>query len=220
MIRPFGEAALLVEVGDPERAQAVAAALASDRIAGIAELVPGLESVLIDLDPGADPALVASTVQERLEYATPHRVTGRRRTIPVVYGGDHGPDLEEVASLCGMAPAELAERHSALEQRVLFDGFAPGFAYLGTLPPELRVSRLATPRTRTPAGSVAVADAMSGIYPAELPGGWRVIGRTPVPLFDPRRDPPAYLVAGDIVRFEAISAADWDARAIASEDWG
>jgi KipI family sensor histidine kinase inhibitor len=220
VIRPFGEAALLVEVGDPWRAQAVAAALASDPIDGVAELVPGLESVLVEMDPGADSALVASTARARMERAVAHQVTGRRRTIPVVYGGQHGPDLEDVAALCGMAPAELVERHSRLELRVLFDGFAPGFAYLGTLPPDMRVSRLATPRTRTPSGSVGVAEAMSGIYPAELPGGWRVIGRTPVTLFDPRRDPPAYLVAGDVVRFEAIPATDWDARAVSSERWG
>jgi KipI family sensor histidine kinase inhibitor len=220
VIRPFGEAALLVEVGDPERAQAVAAALAARPIDGVVELIPALASVLVELHPGADVAVVVSAIERRLEHAEAHRVVGRRRMIPVVYGGEHGPDLDEVAALCAMPPAELVERHVGLELRVLFDGFAPGFAYLGSLPPELRVSRLATPRTRTPAGSVAIADAMSGIYPAELPGGWRVIGRTPVALFDPHRDPPAYLVAGDIVRFEAIPEADWDSRAIAPDDWG
>ena len=87
-------------------------------------------------------------------------------------------------------PGGVVERHAAAELRVLFLGFAPGFAYLGDLPPELRVPRLATPRTRTPAGSVAIAGSMSGIYPADLPGGWRIIGRTEIRLFDPRRDPP------------------------------
>jgi KipI family sensor histidine kinase inhibitor len=109
--------------------------------------------------------------------------------------------------------------HAASELRVLFDGFAPGFAYLGELPQALRVPRLETPRIRTPAGSVGIAGAMSGIYPAELPGGWRVIGRTPVTLFDPRRDPPAYLLPGDVVRFVRIPAEDWDAHAGAASDW-
>ena len=102
---------------------------------------------------------------------------------------------------------------------MLFDGFAPGFAYLGDLPDELRVPRLETPRTRTPAGSVGIAGPVSGIYPAALPGGWRILGRTPITLFDPRRDPPAYLVPGDAVRFEPIGAGDWDARAGVPEDW-
>ena len=102
---------------------------------------------------------------------------------------------------------------------MLFDGFAPGFAYLGELPDALRVPRLATPRTRTPAGSVGVAGSMSGIYPAELPGGWRVIGRTPITLFDAFRDPPAYLVPGDVVRFEQIHGGDWERRAGVQDDW-
>ena len=121
---------------------------------------------------------------------------GRLRAIPVVYGGEEGPDLPDVAALTGLTDAEVVERHSATELRVLFDGFAPGFAYLGELPVELRVARLDTPRTRTPAGSVGIAGPMSGVYPATLPGGWRIIGRTPVTLFDPRRDPPAYLLPG------------------------
>ena len=133
-------------------------------------------------------------------------VGGRLRAIPVVYGGEEGPDLADVAALTGLSDAEVVERHAATELRVLFDGFAPGFAYLGDLPIELRVARLDTPRTRTPAGSVAIAGPMSGVYPATLPGGWRIIGRTPVTLFDPRRDPPAYLLPGDRVRFEPIGA--------------
>jgi len=216
---PFGESALLIELDSPERAQAVAAALVTGQVDGVVEVVPALRSVLVELDPGrsADPrAAIASLVAA----AGDRVVAGRSRMIPVVYGGEHGPDLDDVAALCGMAPGEVIERHSRTELRVLFDGFAPGFAYLGELHPDLRVPRLATPRTRTPAGAVAIADAMSGIYPAELPGGWRVIGRTPLTLFDPRRDPPAYLVAGDRVRFEPISAVAWASRSGAAADWG
>jgi len=217
VILRFGEAALLVEAGNPDRAQALAASLRADPIGGIEGVVPGLASVLVETDPlGADPASIPDAVAARLAGVSEGPPAGRQRVIPVVYGG---PDLAGVAALCGLSEAEVVARHAATALRVLFDGFAPGFAYLGDLPDELRVPRLDTPRTRTPAGSVGIAGAMSGIYPAELPGGWRIIGRTPVTLFDPHRDPPAYLVPGDSVRIEPIEAAEWDARAGAPEDW-
>lgn len=144
---------------------------------------------------------------------------GRVRTIPVAYGGARGPDLEDVAARLGMTAADVVTRHVAVELEVLFCGFAPGYAYLGDLPDALRVPRRATPRTRTPAGSVAIADGMTGIYPDELPGGWPVIGWTPIRLFDAHRDPPAYLLPGDRVRFRDVSAADAPGLAGAAEDW-
>lgn len=220
MIRPFGETALLVELPDARAAQALAAKLLTDPITGVLEVVPALASVLVEVEPiHADIDAVASALEARLA-ATPVDISGRRRSIPVVYGGEHGPDLASVAELCGLSQAEVVELHATTELRVLFDGFAPGFAYLGDLPRPMRPPRLSTPRTHTPPGSVAIADAMTGIYPADLPGGWRVIGRTPVTLFDPRRDPPAYLVPGDVVRFERIVASEWTARAGAPDDWG
>jgi KipI family sensor histidine kinase inhibitor len=146
----------------------------------------------------------------------PAVAAGRLRAIPVVYDG---PDLASVAELAERDEDEVIDLHTATELRVLFCGFAPGFAYLGDVAAPLAVPRLPTPRARTPAGSVALADGMSGIYPAELPGGWRVIGRTPLVLFDPRRDPPAYLVPGDRVRFERIGDGDWDARGGEADDW-
>lgn len=220
MIEPFGEAALLVETGTPERAQALAARLRDDPVDGVEALVPGLSSVLVELDPlGADAAAIRAAVAERLGGLGDATPVGRQRTIPVAYGGEAGPDLATVAELSGLSEADVVQLHSATRLRVLFDGFAPGFAYLGDLPDRLRVPRLDTPRTRTPAGSVGVAGPMSGIYPAMLPGGWRIVGRTPITLFDPRRDPPAYLVPGDTVRFEQMDAADWDTRAGAPDDW-
>jgi KipI family sensor histidine kinase inhibitor len=220
VIRPFGESAYLVEVDGPDEARAVAAALQDASIPGVVELVPALRSVLVELDP----ASVAADLSDRLETVLaaappPVRRTGRHRTIPVVYGGEHGPDLDDVASACGLEPGEVIRRHAAADLRVLFLGFAPGFAYIGDLPPELRVPRRASPRARVPKGSVAVAGAMTAIYPADLPAGWRIIGRTPVDLFDPRRDPPAYLVAGDTVRCEPIDVAAWDEHAGVPEDW-
>ncbi|HJP70733.1 MAG TPA: 5-oxoprolinase subunit PxpB [Candidatus Limnocylindria bacterium] len=203
MIRAFGESALLVETGTAERAQVLATAVRSSMADAIAA-VPGLESLLVELDPSADLDSASRELERLAGGIDAATVDGRDLTIPVTYGGDAGPDLSEVARLCGMSEEEVIERHLASELRVLFLGFAPGFAYLGGLADELRLPRLATPRTRTPAGSVAIADTMSGIYPADLPGGWRVIGHTDVPLFDPRRDPPALLAPGDRVRFERV----------------
>jgi KipI family sensor histidine kinase inhibitor len=220
VIHPFGESALLVETGSAERAQALAAGLRSDPLDGVTAAVPGLDSLLVELDPlMADHGAIVEALERRLAEPVTAPAGGRMRTIPVVYGGEHGPDLADVAALTDLPEAEVVACHAAAEVRVLFDGFAPGFAYLGELPPELRVARLETPRTRTPAGSVGIAGPMSGIYPATLPGGWRIIGRTPVTLFDPYRDPPAYLLPGDRVRFEPIDAAAWDDRAGAADEW-
>jgi KipI family sensor histidine kinase inhibitor len=200
VIRPFGEAAILVELDGADQAQALAASLRTDPTPGVIEAVPGLASLLVELDPlFADADRVAAVIERRIVGLDPTPLAGAMHTIPVVYDG---PDLAEVAALVGLAPAEVVELHSSVEVRVRFCGFAPGFAYLGDLPAALHVPRLATPRTHTPAGSVAIAGPMSGIYPAALPGGWRVIGRTNVSLFDPRRDPPALLLPGDRVRFE------------------
>ena len=200
MIRPFGEAAVLVELGSPERAQSLAASLRADPLEGVVEAVPGLGSVMVELEPlGPDREALVSVLTRRIATLTAEPNTGRLHTIPVVYDG---PDLGDVAALTGLTSDEVVAQHTGTELRVLFCGFAPGFAYLGDLPPSIEVERLATPRTRTPAGSVAVAGRMSGIYPADLPGGWRVIGRTDVELFDPRQDPPVRLLPGDRVRFE------------------
>jgi KipI family sensor histidine kinase inhibitor len=200
VIRRFGEAALLVDLESAAQAQALAASLRHDPPAGMIEAVPGLESLLVELDPLAgDSEAVAGLIERRLRSLPERPPNGRLHTIRVAYGG---PDLEDVARLTGLAPSEVIARHAADELRVLFCGFAPGFAYLGELAPELRVPRLATPRTRTPPGSVALAGSMSAIYPADLPGGWRVIGRAEVVLFDPHGDRPALLEPGDRVRFE------------------
>jgi KipI family sensor histidine kinase inhibitor len=221
--QPFGEGAVLLELAGPEEAQTIAGALLADRSVGLTGVVPGLRSLLVEFDPlQTNAADVEQELAGRLAMlARPDRASapGRQRTIPVVYGGEFGPDLEEVATLVGSSTDDVIGVHAGAELRVLFDGFAPGFAYLGDLPQQLHVPRLATPRTRTPRGSVAIAGAMSAIYPADLPGGWRVIGRSPLELFDPNRDPPAYLVPGDTVRFEPIAPADWARHARPRDDW-
>jgi KipI family sensor histidine kinase inhibitor len=219
VIRAFGEAALLVELGAPARVQALAASLLSDPLPGVAEVVPGVETLLVELAlPLRDglEADLAARVEGLSATAPP---PGRERRVPCSYGGGDGPDLDEVARLAGMTAAEVIERHAAATYTVELLGFAAGFAYLGGLPGELAVPRLESPRTATPAGSVAIAGRQSGIYPADLPGGWRVVGRTSVALFDPRRDPPTYLAPGDRVRFIPVVAADLDRYAGAPSDW-
>ena len=151
--------------------------------------------------------------------ATEVAANPRVREIPVVYGGEFGPDLPEVAHLTGLSQSDVARRHAATDFEVLLLGFAPGFPYLGELPAELEVPRLSTPRTRTPAGSVAVAGRYSGIYPVAAPGGWRVIGRTPLRLFDPSRTPPAYLLPGDRVTFRPIGRDELESVVPTAADW-
>jgi KipI family sensor histidine kinase inhibitor len=202
VIRPFGESALLVDTGSAAEAQALASVLRGHPRLGVTGIVPGLGSVLIELGPDADPDVAARAVESVLrDLPESPPVAGRLHEIAVRYGGDAGPDLVSVADATGLTPHDVVDLHTSLELGVLFCGFAPGFAYLGNLPDAIRVPRLATPRTRTPAGSVAIAGPMTGIYPADLPGGWPVIGRTDVTVFDPHGDPPALLVPGDRVRF-------------------
>jgi KipI family sensor histidine kinase inhibitor len=194
-------------------------------------VLPGLGSVLVELDPLAGEGELADAERQLAERVTriakrrigqPRAASGRRgrtREIPVVYGGEHGPDLEEVARLTGLSTDDVVTRHTGAELRVAFLGFAPGFAYITGLQAELDVPRLATPRTVTPAGSVGLAAGMTGIYPASLPGGWRVIGRTPITLFDALSEPPAYLAPGDHVRFVAIPRARFGSLRGLPEDW-
>jgi KipI family sensor histidine kinase inhibitor len=130
--------------------------------------------------------------------------------IPVCYGGEFGPDLDEVAELCGLAADEVVALHVGGEYLAYMIGFAPGFPYLGGLPDKLAVPRKAVPRLRVPAGSVGLAGQQTGIYPLASPGGWQIIGRTPIRLFTPERMPPTLLQAGDIVRFRVISHEEYD----------
>ncbi len=132
-------------------------------------------------------------------------------TIPVCYDIEFAPDLHEVANHAKIPTREVIRLHSSAKYRVHFLGFTPGFAYLGGLPETLHVPRLATPRKHVPAGSVAIAGAQAGIYPVDSPGGWRLIGRTPVRIFDPDSTQPTRLTPGDLVEFSAIDRATFDA---------
>jgi KipI family sensor histidine kinase inhibitor len=138
---------------------------------------------------------------------------GPRVDVPVCYGGELGPDLDEVALRIGATPEEVVALHASREYRVYVVGFVPGFAYMGTVDERLALPRRATPRTKVPAGSVAIAAGQTGIYPMETPGGWHILGRTPVRAFDPGRAQPVLFRPGDRVRFVPISREEFDASA-------
>jgi inhibitor of KinA len=207
----FGEAALLVEADAPlEHANravlALAARLDAALGAGIVAVVPALMSLLVRFDPLQTSHDVVErhvrVVLHGLEVA--HTMPARVVTIKVRYGGEDGPDLDDVAQQLALSPEAVVALHCKVVQRVLMIGFAPGFPYLGPLPPELTLPRRATPRTAVPPGSVAIAAGMSGIYPQRLPGGWHLIGRTDAVLFDPTHTPPSLVQPGDGVRFDPL----------------
>lgn len=192
------------------------------RLAGVLDLQPAYVTLQITFDPVVvDPLALASAVRAVAADAADGAdavaaATARAAVeIPVCYDPRVAPDLAEVAALHGLAPDELARRHAAATYRVAFLGFAPGFAYLSGLPPELATPRLATPRREVPAGSVAIGGAQTAVYPLASPGGWRLVGRTPLRLFDPRREPMSLLAPGDAVRFVPI---DPDALAVAERE--
>lgn len=207
-ISALGDAALTVafaadfDAAAAARARALAEALAAGPLPGMIEAVPGYVAVTVHYDPLAiDFATLRDRVRRLLSElrSTPGGLTtGPPLTVPVRYDG---PDLEEVAARTGLTPAEVAARHAAPEYEVALLGFVPGFVYLSGLDPRLVLPRRASPRTRVPAGSVAIAGAQTGIYPAATPGGWHLIGHTDVRLFDPERDPPMTVRVGDRVRF-------------------
>jgi KipI family sensor histidine kinase inhibitor len=135
---------------------------------------------------------------------------GRTIEIPVRYGGDYGEDLSYVARYCGLSEAEVIARHSGRDYRIYMLGFLPGFAYLGGMDPSLATPRLDTPRKAIPAGSVGIGGEQTGIYPLTSPGGWRLIGRTPLKPYDPRREPPILYRAGDFVRFRSVDNDEFE----------
>jgi inhibitor of KinA len=223
---PFGEAALLVEFGEGserERNAAVHAlgrAIESIHSPDVISLVPGYVSLFIGFVPGSDTTLscVAAALADLRVPA--HTGDARVRTIPVVYGGEFGPDLTNVAADLHLTPDEVISAHTCEDLTVYLLGFAPGLPYLGDLPEEFaRIGRLQTPRTRVPRGAVGVVRRQSVIYSSATPGGWRIIGQTPVPLWDVRHTPPAYLRPGDRVRFEPMKPADWQRFSDAPADW-
>jgi TIGR00370 family protein len=239
MFAPLGDAAVVVTLGRDiddatmVRVRALVRSLERANESGIVDVVPAYTTVTVYYDAGAwgagdRPVFVRvcdviGRHVEKAEHAWPDvvpaklegeavvREEGTPVEIPVCYGGEYGPDLEEVAAYCGLGGDEVVALHSGADYVVHAVGFAPGFAYLGGLPEKLRTPRKATPRTRVPAGSVGIGWMQTGIYPLETPGGWQLIGRTPLVLFDSGRATPALLSVGDRVKFRAIGAEEFAA---------
>jgi KipI family sensor histidine kinase inhibitor len=211
--RPLADSGLLIEFerrldeAINARARGVAARLSS--VPGVLETIPALCSTLVVFDPLTTDISRLMDAAEAAVQSVPSGTaeSGRVLEVPVVYGGVSGPDLEEVAALCGLSPAQVVAAHAGSEYAVYMLGFTPGYPYLGVLPDALRLPRLPAPRLRVPAGSVAIAGSLTGIYPLESPGGWRLIGRTPLAIYDPLASHPVLLRPGDRVRFMPVRGA-------------
>jgi KipI family sensor histidine kinase inhibitor len=213
-----GDRALVVEFGDrvdqalSEGVLRLDAMIRSSAPARIVETVPTFRSLAIYYDP-----LVTSrgelqrAIAPLLDLGDDPRASARLWRVPVCYEGEFAPDLAEVARLTGLTPNEIVALHSGTRFHVYMLGFLPGFPYLGDLPPQLALPRRADPRLRVPAGSISIATTLTAIYPYESPGGWHLIGATPIRMFDPEQPKPALFAPGDAVKFQPI-----DARAYAS----
>ena len=199
-VRPAGDRGLLVEVGDLATVHRLHAALRDADLPGVVELVPGYETLLVIADPRVTDLDRLAAELPGWELPPVAAVAGELVEIPVVYDGE---DLPEVARHTGLSEAEVVRRHTAPEYTVAFLGFSPGFPYLVGMDPSIAAPRRSTPRTTIPAGSVGIAGEQTGIYPTASPGGWQLIGRTEVTLFDPDGDPPALLAPGARLRFVA-----------------
>lgn len=208
VIQALGESALILSTGTSatlecqQRIWAIAAQAV--QWPHVRDIVPGMNNLTILFDPlAADPQQLEQRLQAAWESVAVSDKASRQINIPVVYGGDSGPDLEHVARHTGLSPAEVVKRHTAPEYVVYFIGFQPGFPYLGGLDHTLATPRRAEPRVSVAAGSVGIGGSQTGIYPAASPGGWQLIGHSALQLFDPGNNPPTLLQPGDRVRFVA-----------------
>jgi KipI family sensor histidine kinase inhibitor len=209
-LHALGDAALLCELPAPatlaQQQKIWALASEASRWRGVHEVLPGMNNLTLLFDPLE---IEASELEIQVFAAWPQltatAIEGRQIEIPVRYGGEDGPDLADVAAHTGLTPAEVVQRHAAADYIVYFLGFLPGFAFMGGLPASLATPRRAEPRTAVPARSVGIGGEQTGIYPLVSPGGWQLIGRTSIELFDPKNEPPTLLRPGDRVRFVAES---------------
>ncbi|NYT58053.1 5-oxoprolinase subunit PxpB [Alcaligenaceae bacterium] len=222
---PQGDRTLLLIFGDQidvatgRRCATAATALRAADLPGVTDIVPSFNQVALHYRPGLpgthhDSGLLAAAIRTTLAGAlsdTDRTDPGRTIDIPVCYGGQYGPDLADVAQHCGLTPEEVIHLHSHQPAYVFMLGFAPGAPYIGVHDERLAIGRRATPRTALPAGSVAIANLQTIIYPNASPGGWHVIGATPAILFDPAQEPPTLFAPGDSVNFVPISPASFQA---------
>ena len=213
-VAPAGDAALVVQL--PERIDpainawcVTLARSLTNRLAGsVRDAVVGYCSVTVYFDPLAvDASWLESEIHDAADALDETPVLmGSLIEVPVVYGGEHGPDLADVAAFAGCSEADAIALHSGREYRVYLVGFVPGFAYMADVDPRIAAPRRRSPRTAVPAGSVAIAGGQTGVYPAVTPGGWNIIGRTSIKPYDPNRSNPFLFRAGDLVRFRSVSA--------------
>ncbi|MCL4765034.1 MAG: 5-oxoprolinase subunit PxpB [Hyphomicrobiaceae bacterium] len=213
-----GDTALVVEFGTGVDRHVSALVLAlADRIdavgiEGILETVPTFRSLMVHYDPlRLRQAQLKERLRDLLQDLHPSETAGRLWRIPACYDPSLGPDLEEVARRTDLTPTEVVSLHSSETYHVYMLGFLPGFPYMGDLPAQLVLPRREDPRIKVPPGSLAIAMRMAAIYPLESPGGWHLLGRTPVPIWDLRRNPPALLMPGDKVKFDPIPLDEYDA---------
>lgn len=199
---PSGDAALLVELDFLDEVLALHAALCADPLPGVVDVVPAARTVLLVLDPARTTPAAVGTAVRAVRPRPGARPEGPELEVPVVYDG---ADLADVAHLLGCSTAEVVARHTGTVWTVAFCGFAPGFGYATAADGAWDVPRRATPRTRLPAGSVALAGPFSAVYPRESPGGWQLIGRTGLVVFDARREPAALMGPGVRVRFRDVT---------------
>ena len=224
-IIPASDSALLIEFGDSidyainARVYSLQRDIEASTVSGaVEEFIPSYRSLLVEYDPAKYAYQEMHDEVARLVEASDATASGivdageDAHQIPVAYGGEHGSDLETVAEHAGLTPEEVIAIHSGTDYHVFMLGFAPGFPYLGGMDERIACPRLATPRTLVPAGSVGIAESQTGVYPNASPGGWQLIGRTPMPLFDVDADPPAAMLPGTKVNFVPISHDEYESQ--------
>jgi KipI family sensor histidine kinase inhibitor len=206
-----GDRALTVEFGDTIDRELSREVLRLDHVIrakpppGVVETVPTFRSLTVHYDPAlTSRADLGRAITGVLDQRETTAAAARLWRIPVCYSGEYAPDLDDVTRRVGLAPADVVAMHSSVHYHVYMLGFLPGFPYMGDLPPPLALPRRADPRLRVPAGSIAIATTLTAVYPYDSPGGWHLIGATPIRFFDPARDRPSLLAAGDAVEFEPI----------------
>ena len=221
-----GDRALVVDFGNEinetvnQRVNLLKEKLLARNLVGVREMIPSYRSLLIEYNPRltnrAKLEDIISSVELNAESAAGR---GRVLRIPCCYGGEFGEDLSSMESLTGLTSEEIIAIHSGRDYRVYMLGFLPGFAYLGGMDERIAAPRLETPRVRIPAGSVAIGGSQTGVYPIDSPGGWRLIGSTPLDFYEPDREQPTLCAAGDYIRFVPISPAEYEEIKLCPEVW-
>lgn len=208
-----GDSSVLIEFGQEispkinARITALVHLMKAQHIEGVTDMIPAFASLLINYDPRV---ISYNMLRERLEKLLKLEVSeeasaARVFEIPVCYGGEYGPDLQNIADHAGLTPQEVIDIHCSKDYLIYMLGFLPGFSYLGGLDERIHTPRLANPRIRIPAGSVGIGGSQTGIYPLDSPGGWQLLGLTPVKTYDPDREVPILFEAGDYIRFVPVT---------------